>query len=459
MAKKTQKTGETEDQRQSRKDILIARKQERQLRNIRIAVAVIVGFIALVIGVALVNELFITPNRAVATVGDHTITLREWQDRVKFERAQRIIFLENQLEAFNGDVGFVQQFGGSVINELYDPQTMGQNVINDMANGVVICQAAEERGIVVTDADVQARIGENYSFYGEGVSPTQIPSPAATLQPTPSLTPISTGVTTDTTQIEVTLPAPTAGPTSTPAPTATPVSEEEFLSQYSELVDQLKALGVSESIYRDVVRAQLCRDKLIDALTEELPISRTTEKASVFLITATNEESANEVQAMVKSDGFLTAWNTIVSRPIDPDATDAPATDAYELQWRTRENLSSSVSPEVASAAFDLDLNTPSDIIPAIGADGKTTYYIIMVNGREQRDMTETELQTAQANALSKFVDEQLAGNLKINDVWRSRVPTLPALDPKFLAAPTATPVVTAAPALPTTESESGDGE
>jgi len=139
MAKKTQKTGETEDQRQSRKDILIARKQERQLRNIRIAVAVIVGFIALVIGVALVNELFITPNRAVATVGDHTITLREWQDRVKFERAQRIIFLENQLEAFNGDVGFVQQFGGSVINELYDPQTMGQNVINDMANGVVIC--------------------------------------------------------------------------------------------------------------------------------------------------------------------------------------------------------------------------------------------------------------------------------------------------------------------------------
>ncbi|HNS38876.1 MAG TPA: hypothetical protein PKJ56_01370, partial [Promineifilum sp.] len=257
----------------------------------------------------------------------------------------------------------------------------------------------------------------------------------------------------------VTLPAPTAGPTSTPAPTATPVSEEEFLSQYSELVDQLKALGVSESIYRDVVRAQLCRDKLIDALTEELPISRTTEKASVFLITATNEESANEVQAMVKSDGFLTAWNTIVSRPIDPDATDAPATDAYELQWRTRENLSSSVSPEVASAAFDLDLNTPSDIIPAIGADGKTTYYIIMVNGREQRDMTETELQTAQANALSKFVDEQLAGNLKINDVWRSRVPTLPALDPKFLAAPTATPVVTAAPALPTTESESGDGE
>jgi len=452
MAKKTQTTGETEEQRQSRKDILIARKQERQLRNIRIAVALIVAFIALVIGVALVNELFITPNRAVATVGDQAITLRAWQDRVKFERAQRIIFLENQLEAFNGDVGFVQQFGGSVINELYNPETMGQDVINDMANGLVLCQAAEERGIIITDDDVQAMIGQQYSFYGEGVSPTQAPSPAATVQPTPSITPISGPGPT-----EEPLPSPTAGPTFTPVPTATPVSEAEFQRQFGDLVTQLKDLGVDESVYRDVVRAQLCRNKMTEALTEELPVPRTAEKANLLLISATSEEAANEVQAMVKSDGFLTAWNTIVSRPDDPEATEAPVTDAYELQWRTRDNLVSGVSPAVASAAFELALDSPSEIIPAVGANGQTTYYIILVNGREQRELTESEFQTAQAAALSQFIDERLAGNLRINDFWRSRVPTLPALDPKFLAMPTATPVVQ--PTLPVVEPESGDGD
>jgi len=456
MAKKNQKTSETEDQRQSRKEILIARKQERQLRNIRIAVIVGGIFIALIIAIALVNELFITPNRAVATVGDQTITLREWQNRVKFERAQRIIFLENQLEAFGGDVGIVQQFGGSVINELFDTQTMGQNAINTMADELVICQGVEERGIAITDADVQALIGENYAFYGEGVSPTQPPPPTATIQPTPSLTPIPTAVITDIVPTQTPLPLPTVGPTFTPAPTATPVSEAEFQRQYGELVAQLKDLGVDESVYRQVVHAQLCRERLAEALTEELPISRMAEMASVFVITADSEESANEIQAMVKSDGFLTAWNTVASRPVDPQATDAPVTNAFELQWRTRESLTTGIGSGIAAAAFDQALNTPSATIPVTGADGTTTYYIIMVNGREDREMSETDFQARQADAVNRYVDERLTGKLQINDMWRSRVPTLPALDPKFLAPPTATPIVTPAATL---APESGEGD
>lgn len=462
MAKKKQTTTETEAQRQSRKEMLIARKQERQLRNIRIAVAVIGVLILLIIGIALVNELFITPGRTVATVGEQTITLREWQDRVKFERAQRIIFLENQLEAFGGDVGIVQQFGASVINELFDPQTMGQDVINNMADELVICEAAEERGIVITDEDVETQIGLNYAFYGEGVSPTQVPDPTATIQPTPSLTPIPTAVITDVVPTQTPFPMPTAGPTFTPAPTATPVSEEEFLRQHSELVAQLNDLGVDESVYRDVVRTQLCREKLAEALTDELPISRTAEKASLFLITAGSEESANEIQAMIDSEGYLTAWNTIISRPVDPEATEAPDTDAFELQWRTRENLTTSIGPEIATAAFELELNTPSEVIPIAEMDGTTTRYLIMVNGREEQELTESEFQTRQSDELTQFIDEQLTGNLQINDLWRSRVPTLPALDPKFLAAPTPTPAVEVLPtteALETAEPETGDEE
>ena len=81
MAKKPPSTTETEAQRQSRKEMLIARKHERQMRNVRIAVIVIAVLIALVLGIALVNELFITPNRAVATVGETPVTLRDWQAR------------------------------------------------------------------------------------------------------------------------------------------------------------------------------------------------------------------------------------------------------------------------------------------------------------------------------------------------------------------------------------------
>ena len=126
MAKKPQTPPRDDaEQRQSRKEILIARKHERQLRNVRIAAVVVVALIVIVVAVALINELALTPNRAVATVGDRSIILRDWQQRVIYERAQRIIYLENQLEAFGGDVGIVQQFGGSLINELLDDEGLG----------------------------------------------------------------------------------------------------------------------------------------------------------------------------------------------------------------------------------------------------------------------------------------------------------------------------------------------
>ncbi len=454
MAKKPPSTTETEAQRQSRKEMLIARKHERQMRNVRIAVIVIAVLIALVLGIALVNELFITPGRAVATVGETPVTLRDWQARVKFERAQRIIFLENQLEAFGGDVGIVQQFGGSVINELFDPQTMGQNSLNTMADELVICRAVEERGIEITDVDVQAKIGEAYSFYGAGVSPTALPEPTATVEPTPSLTPIPTAVITDVVPTLTPFPTPTAGPDPTAVPTATPVPEEEFLTQYADFIAQLNDLGVDEATYRSVVRTQLCREALTEALTEEQNLSRTAPQASLFVITAETEESANEMQALIESEGFLTAWNTLQSRVEDPEATEAPPTDSFELLWRTQDALEASVGADVATTAFELDIDQPSEIIAVDNGDDTTTYYLIMVSGREERELSESEFQTRQDEMLQVFLDEQLTGNLLLNDLWRARVPTLPVLDSKFLAAPTATPEVPTPAPLPTTPAE-----
>ncbi|MBP6015956.1 MAG: SurA N-terminal domain-containing protein [Candidatus Promineofilum sp.] len=441
MAKKSKITPEDEaQQRQSRKEILIARKHERQLRNIRIAVITIAALIALVMGIALVNELFLIPKRPVATIGETEIPLRDWEARVKFERAQRVIFLENQLNSFGGDVGIIQQFAGNIINELFDPETMGQNALNTMANEVVMCQALQERGIEITDADIQEQIGLAYSFYGEGVSPTQQPEPTATVQPTPSLTPIPTAVITDVVPTETSFPTPTAGPTGTAVPTATPVSEQEFQDQFGEFMTQLKDLGVTESTYRSVVRAQLCSDRLTELLTEERGVSRLAPQASLFVISANTEESVNETAALVDSEGFLTVWNTIVSRPEDPEATEVPDTNAFELLWRTQSNLESGLGPAVAAAAFELPIDEPSSVIAVDNGDDTTTYYLLMVSGREDRELSASDFQARQSEALQGFIDEQLAGNLQINDFWRNRVPVVPALDPKFLAAPTPTP-------------------
>lgn len=448
MAKKPQ-TPVTDDgqRRQSRKEELIALKHARQVRNLRIAVAVSLVLIGIVIAIALVNILVISPGRPVATIGEKTITLREWQDRVKYERAQRILFLENQLAAFGNDVGIVQQFGGSIINELLDDEGLGENVLNVMAEELVICDAAAERGIEITDADVQNEINTNFGFYGEGISPTAQPEPTQTIQPTPSLTPI---VPADATAAPTEAPEPTAtaGPSPTPFPTPTPLSEAAFQEQFGGIMTSLTDLGASEAAYRNVVRAQLCRTRLADALAEEQSLSRTAPQASLFVITADTEEAANEVQAQIEADGYLTAWNTIQSRVDDPEATETPPTSSFELLWRTQDTLAASVGASVAALAFDLPVDEPSDVIAVDNGDDTTTYYLIMVSGREERELSENEYQTRQDELLQTFADEQLTGTLQLNELWRSRVPTLPVLDSKFLAAPTATPELEATEAV-----------
>ena len=276
-------------------------------------------------------------------------------------------------------------------------------------------------------------------------------------RPTPSLTPIPTAVITEEVPTLTPFPTPTAGPLATPAPTATPVSEEEFRTQYTDFMAQLSDLGVSEATYRSIIRSQLCSERLTETLTEERTISRVAPQASIFLIAAETEEAANEALGLVESEGFLTTWNTIISRPDDPEATEAPETNAFELLWRTQSNLESSLNAEIATAAFELDINEPSQIFTVDNGDGTSSYYILMVSGREERELSDSDFQTRQSETLQAFIDEQLTGNLQINEMWRSRVPTLPALDPKFLAAPTPTPEVEQV--LPTTAPETDNGE
>lgn len=468
MAKKQNQVTPESQQRQSRKEILRARKQERQLRSIRLGVIAVVALVAVVLVVALINELFIVPRQVVASVGEQEILLNDWQERVQYERAQRIIFLENQLEAFGGDVGIVQQFGGQAINDLLDEEGLGQNVINSMADELVICQGLEERGITITDADVDAQIEETFGFFG-GESPTPQPTATPTVEPTPSLTPLPTAVITEVVPTETPFPTATVGPTFTPQPTATPVTEEAFETEYNDFIGQFTELGLDEAIYRSVVRSQLCRERMTEVLAEENETSTRAPHASIFLLTFETEEEANEAAAEIESEDFLTVWNTIRSgvdgvaqevAPSEDGETEETASTATasELLWRTQSTLEASVGAEVAEAAFDLELNEPSEVISGTQSDGTTPIYsIIMVSGREERDLSESELNTVKQENLQLFVDQQLAGNLQIRDIWRGRVPNSPILDTKFLAAPTATPPVPTIPPVPVEETPAAE--
>ena len=358
---------------------------------------------------------------------------------MRFERAQRIILLENQLEAFQGNVGVVQQFAGQAINDLLQAELLGQNALNQMIDEVIIRQAAEARGITVSEAEVDAEIGRTFNFYDGGL-PTPVPTATATMQPTPSVTPIPTAVITDVIPTNTPFPTPTLGPTSTPAPTATPVSADAFQQEFGDLMAQFEELGVSEAQYREIVRTQIYRERLIEALSIENELSDEAEHASFYVLQFDSEEEANEAAALVQSGDFLSVWNEYRSLVPGPESTSTAV--ATELLWRSQDAVTSSLGEEVAEAACALPIGQPSDVISRTVDAETTRYYLIEVSGREVRPLSASELQTLELENLAAFIDSQLTGNLTLTEYDRGRTPTTPVLDPIFTTPPTATPPV-----------------
>jgi hypothetical protein len=439
MAKKEPLVTPEGEGRKTRKEILLARRHERQMKRVRLAVGAVLALILLVVVIALFNEYVVVPSRPVAVVNEEPISLRDWQDRVRYERAQRIIFLENQYDAFGGDVGIIQQFAGQTIQELLpgtlapgQPENFGQTVLNIMIEERAARQAAEARGIVITDADVERELAESFNYFG-GESPPPSPTPTQTVMPTPSLTPITSDAITET----VALPTATVGPTNTPQPSPTPVSAEAYRQEFDEFLDQFRPYGISEAQYREIVRAQLYRQRLAELLAEEQNLPTTGEHISLYLIVYETEEDANEGAALITEEGYLTVWNTIRSLPPDPAAESIAF--ATELVWQSQEELLNTLGPSLANAVFDLPLNTPSDILVEQFSPEANSYLIIQVSGREERPLSQQALDATRQQYVSAFLDTFMAG-VEITDNWRGRAPTSPSLDPKFLQQPTPAP-------------------
>jgi hypothetical protein len=442
-----------EDPRRTRRQELLEQRSREQRRQVYMVVGGVVGLIILVLLVGIINETVFKPGQPVAEVGGTEISTRDWQRRVRYQRAQFINNVEEFYDSTGGNVGLVQQLLGQQMQLLLQPEQLGGLVLTSMIDEVIIREAAEERGIVVTDADVQEAVEAQFNYFGGGL-PTPFPTPTETAMPTPSLTPIPTAVITEV--VPTNTPSPTLDPgsTATPAPTATAVSADSFEDRFSETMRDLRRLGGSEAVYRDVVRAQLYRERLADALAEEQNLSEVEEQASFFILTYDDEEAATAALQQIDEQGFVPTWNSVRSAPSAERI--AAGANARELLWRNQASVRASLGDAAAEAVFALDLEQRSGLLPqfdatasqATGGDASgesaaptvSAYHIVFVTGRELRPLTAAALDQAKQEALSLWLEEQRVARSETFDRWTSRVPTQPELDPLYLQSPTPVP-------------------
>jgi parvulin-like peptidyl-prolyl isomerase len=241
--------------------------RERQFRTGLIGGTVVTLVLAVsLVGYAVYDQQVLQPQKAVATVAGHSVTAHAFLARYqlrKLDLQNQLNSAQQMLNLFAGNPdfeGYLQQQIDQLNTQLANPANLGQKVLDEMVEDVLIAQELDGRGNSVTDSEVDQEIERAFGL-------------ASALTPTPTG---SVGAVTGTPAVAATLtpttiPTGTPPPSATPAPTPTPYTREAFRSDYDANLTALARFGVREEDYRSRFRSQLARTRLRQLLGADVP--------------------------------------------------------------------------------------------------------------------------------------------------------------------------------------------
>jgi peptidyl-prolyl cis-trans isomerase D len=407
-------------------------KERIQQRYLVIGSAVVIILVVSLIIYGILDQTVIKAMRPVAKVGSESITTSAFQKEVRFQRVQKI----QQLQQYMSDPFIIQIYGSYITqlaSQLQDSTTMGQSVLDSLVEDAVVAQEAKKLGVTVTDAELDKAFQEAFGYFANGtLTPTITSTPYNTptlssLQETllpPTATPTETPVPSVTPTATGTPPTPTATATSTPSVTETPAAtptitltptpftKQGLDNRVATFAANLKPVGYSEADLRSLIRRQLLREKVLQAVTKDVATSA--EQVWARHILVANEADAAKVEAALKAGGNFAD----LAKQYSTDTSNKD--QGGDLGWFVK----GAMVKEFEDAAYSLKVGEISQPV-------KTTfgYHIIQVLGHETRPLDETKLQQAKQKAYTDWLDKAKT-ELKTQtfDTWTSIVPTDPAI-------------------------------
>jgi peptidyl-prolyl cis-trans isomerase D len=410
---------------------------ERERRQNRIIVGIAAAGVLIVVGLLVYGYLkinFLQLREPVIEVNGTKVTTGEWQERVKFQRIQ-LLNLYDQYSFYQQNFGFdYSQQLQQITTGLDSSDILGQQVLDQMTDEILIRQEAEKRGITVSADDIQKQIEENFNFFPNGtptptVTPTEFSTPTLTSQQltlypptsTPTTAPTETVTPTATLDLSAT-PPPTATqvfPTPSPVPqpptaTSTPYTEEGFKTQYNKMLESYKKYNISEKTVRSVYEAQLLRQKLTDEITKDTPRTEEQVWARHILV-----ETEAEAQAIYKE---LQAGADFAQVAKEKSKDTGSGSNGGDLGWFGKGQM----VPEFETAAFSLKIGEISQPVKS-----QFGYHIIQVLGHEDRPLTNDQYEQKKQTEFNDWLTNQRKNaNIKTYDIWKDRVPMEPTAAP-----------------------------
>ncbi len=430
-AAENDKTGKAAD---AKREYHSRAEREKEIqRYVLIGTGIAIAAVVLILAVAFIIDGVIRPNQVVASVDGHNITVTDFAKRVRLQRVLYNEQLTNIIQTYQSfgfeDQQILQQLQSqepfaTYMKEIQVPDQMGLTVINTMVDEQLIRIGAAENGVTVTQADIDKQINQFFGYDPEKlaadaaaaestaeatatvepsatptpfVSPT--PSPTPTITPTPELTPTA---------------SPSPFPTLPPTPTLTTTQQaENFQSRRNEFFNQLRQqTGMSDADLNTYFETQALRNALRDKLGND--ISKTATFVDARHILVASEEEAQDVLAALKAGESFSDLAKAISTDTGSGASGG------ELGW----------APTTQYVTEFADAAKTAPIGELVGpVKTQFGYHIIQVRAREERDMDDTQMETARNNFFQKWLEDYRAAKKEVTQTfpaWADNVPSDP---------------------------------
>lgn len=402
----------------TRKQAAHSRREQEQLRLIYIGLGTVTALILIVLAYGFYQTYVVEPNIPVATINGTDITTAAYQDRVKYERFLlddqfQQVQLQQQSALAQADNEQLADFLASqyqqLANQLLQQRSIvDRQTVNTMSDDKLVESEAAQRGLTVSEDEiteyinrfVAGRLGGLTDQSASATSTARVEASATAAQwtPTPTFTPSPTITVT-----ESITPTPTLANTPTPAPTPTlnVISPESLSTEYTNWLNVVKEnTGLSEATYRQIFRTVVLRDKLREALAEE--VSTSAEQANArHILVETEAEAQTVLERLQAGEDFA---DVAAELSIDPGS----AAEGGDLGFVPRGAF---VEP-VDEAVFSLPIGEISEPIQT-----QFGWHIIEVLQREVRELSAIDYQRAQRLALSEWLDAARV-EATIQDFW-----------------------------------------
>jgi len=393
---------------QNKKFMAQKEKEDRQKKIIIISTIVILVIVFSLIAYAVLESYVLKPKTVVIELDSRTINAVEFEQRVRYQRFQVINQTYQLLE-------FVQSLGGTpdiyayfeeqlmfAVTQLSQPLLVGQEVVQNLSDDLIIEAEAEKLGIQVNENQINEEIEAVFGYFPDGTAvPEDEPIPAST--ETTSQTEVSSDGVPD--------------PTATLILQPTEYTLDLFEENYQNYMDVLKFDGIKEKTFRDMVRLYLIREELTNLVAETLP--ETEEQVWISHILVEDEETALEVA------GKLAQGEDFAALAAEYSVDDINKEQGGDLGWFARGAM---VLP-FEEAAFSLEEGEISDPVQT-----DFGWHILQSLGKDQILIDPTTADERRNEAFTNWlIEKRLEYEVEVNEDWVSFVPEEPVLPQEVL--------------------------